>query len=220
MDPDAELPPLHERTVLRGRLHQVALVASAFGLVWLVRVAPTVPARIAAIIYGLSAVALYFVSSTYHVHARTDRVRRWMRRVDHSMIYILIAGTFTPICMLAMSGWSRWVVLGLVWAGAITGALLKLLAGFRFQRFGFALYLILGWAGVAAFPALVTEPTRLVLALIAGLLYTVGAILFAVRWPLRTSRWFGYHEVWHSLGTVAGGLFFALNFSIIANAAS
>ena len=77
-----------------------------------------------------------------------------------------------------------------------------------------------GWAGVAAFPALVTEPARLLLAVIAGLLYTVGAILFAVRWPLRTSRWFGYHEVWHSLGTVAGALFFALNFSIIANAAS
>jgi hemolysin III len=189
-------------------------------MVWLVRVAPTAQAKVAALVYGASAVALYFVSTTYHVFARSDRTRRVMRRVDHSMIYILIAGSFTPICMLAMTGWSRWLVLGLVWAGALTGAGVKLLAGHRFPRFGFALYLILGWAGVAAFPALVAEPLRLVTALVAGLLYTVGAILFAARWPLPKARWFGYHEVWHSLGTAAGALLFALNFSIIAGAAT
>jgi hemolysin III len=212
------LPPLHERPVLRGRLHQVAAIASAFGLLWLVRVAATTPAKVAAAVYGVSCVLLYLASTSYHVFSRSDRARLIMRRIDHSMIYVLIAGTFTPICILAMDGWTRWVVLGAVWAGALFGVLLKALASHRFRRFTFALYLVLGWAGIAALPALVEHPTRFALVVIAGLLYTVGAILFGLRWPLPSSRWFGYHEVWHSLVVAAGVLLFAVNFGIISGA--
>ena len=210
--------PLEERPVFRGRLHQAATVAAAFGLLWLVRVAPTTQARIAAIVYGLSAVLLYLTSTTYHVFARGDRTRRVFQRLDHSMIYILIAGTFTPMCVLAMSGPWRWALLAVVWAGALLGAGLKTFTGLRYNRFGFALYLVLGWVGVLTLPALLQEPSHFVLTLIAGLLYTVGAILFAMQVPLRTSRWFGYHEVWHSFVVAAGALLFVVNLGIIAGA--
>jgi hemolysin III len=219
-DLDADLVPWHERPRFRGRLHQLAAVASAFGLAWLLRVAPNTQARVVALVYGLSAILLYLTSATYHVFSRRDGVRRLMRRLDHSMIYILIAGTFTPVCVLAMDGWLRWVVLAAVWTGALLGATLKLTTGLRFRRFGFALYLVLGWAGIVMLPALVEEPTRLVLVLTAGLLYTVGAVLFAMRWPLPTSRWFGYHEVWHAFGVAAGGLLFVVNLGIIGGASA
>lgn len=214
----ADLIPLDERPVFRGRLHQVATVVSAFGLLWLVRVAPTTQARVAAVVYGLSAVLLYLTSTTYHVFAKADRTRRVMRRLDHSMIYILIAGTFTPMCVLGMTGPWRWGMLAVVWAGALLGASLKTFTGLRYRRFGFALYLVLGWIGVLALPALVAEPERLVLTLVAGLLYTIGAILFSLHRPLPASRWFGYHEVWHAFGVVAGLLLFVVNAGLVAGA--
>ena len=92
------------RPRLRGQLHAVAAVLSVGALVWLVRVASSTQARFAAWIYGVAAVLCYVSSSSYHVLARSERARAVMRRVDHSMIYVLIAGTFTPVCVLAMSG--------------------------------------------------------------------------------------------------------------------
>jgi hemolysin III len=117
--------------------------------------------------------------------------------------------------VLVMDGWLRWAVLVAVWAGAAVGVALKLGTGLRFRRFGFALYLILGWSGIVMLPSLLGRPLQLTLIVLAGVLYTVGAILFGLRWPLRTSRWFGYHEVWHVFGVVAGALLFAVNLSII-----
>jgi hemolysin III len=212
---DDDLVPWHERPRFRGRVHQLAAVASAFGLLWLVRVAPSTQARVVAVVYGVSAILLYLTSTTYHVFSRGDTVRGLMRRVDHSMIYILIAGTFTPVCVLAMDGWFRWVVLAIVWTGAALGFALKLGTGLRFRRFGFALYLVLGWTGLLLLPSLVGHPLELALIVLAGVLYTVGAIMFSLRWPLPASRWFGYHEVWHVFGVVAGALLFAVNLSII-----
>ena len=212
--------PWQNRPRLRGRLHQLAAVVSAFGLLWLVDVAPTAQARVAALVYGVSGVLLYLTSSTYHVFTRTARAARILRRADHSMIYILIAGTITPICVLAMDGWARWVLLITVWTGALVGAGLTATAGHRYPKIGFALYLVLGWAGVATFPAFIGQPARLVLVITAGLLYTLGAILFSVHWPLPNSTWFGYHEVWHVVGVIAGALLFVVNFGIISDAAT
>jgi hemolysin III len=215
VDADVAHLSLEQRPLLRGRLHQIAAIVSAFGLGSLVYVAPTPQAKVAAWIYGLSAVLLYLTSTTYHVFTRSPRMRLVMQRVDHSMIYVLIAGTFTPICMLAMEGWFRWAILGFVWLGALTGVGLTVLAGHRYPRFGFGLYLALGWAGVAAFPTLVEDPARLFLMVTAGVLYTVGAVMFALHWPFPNAKWFGYHEVWHVFVVAAGVLFFIVNFGII-----
>jgi hemolysin III len=203
---------LIERPRLRGRLHQVAAFLSVGGLVWLVADAHTPIAVLAAVVYGLATIALYVTSSSYHLYARAGRAREVMQRLDHSMIYVLIAGTYTPVCLLALSGSVRWVLL------AIAGVLFTLLAYDRFPHMTFILSLILGWSALLALPDLVERPSLLALAAIGGLLYTAGAILFAFNWPGRTARWFGYHEYWHAFGVAAGGVFFAMNLALVAGA--
>jgi hemolysin III len=208
-------PPWELRPRLRGRLHLLAAVISLAGLAWLVRSAETAAGQVAAWVYGLSCVLLYGTSSSYHVFTRSPRARRVMQRADHSMIYVLIAGTFTPMCLLAMSDPWRWILLGGIWAAAIAGMVLTMAALERFRRWTFALYLVMGWAGVAAVPALLDEPIRLVLVFVAGVLYTVGAVLFSLHRPRLHPGWFGYHELWHLLGVLAGALFFAVNLALV-----
>ncbi|MFN8040484.1 MAG: hemolysin III family protein [Acidimicrobiales bacterium] len=210
------LAELLERPRLRGRLHQVAAILSFGGLIWLVRSAETGPALAAAWIYGLACIALYLTSSSYHVFSRSPKARRVMQRLDHSMIYVLIAGTFTPLCILGMDGWWRWALLAVVWMGAIAGVVIKAVALERFTKLGFALYLVLGWVGLTALPALWAEPRLLLLILGGGVLYTVGAVLFALHKPRLSPTWFGYHELWHVFGIAAGALFFAANLSLVA----
>ena len=200
---------------LRGRMHLVAAGASIIGLIYLVQVAPNTKALVAAWIYGMGAVLLYLTSSTYHVFARSPRSRWIMQRADHSMIYILIAASFTPTCVLVLGGTWRWVLLAVVWAGAIGGVLLKLLAMDRYPKIGNSLYIVLGWSGMFALPALVQRPTLLGLVFAAGVLYTAGAILFAMKKPTLSPRWFGYHEVWHTFVTAAGALLFIANLGLV-----
>jgi len=206
------------RPRLRGRLHQAAALASIGGLIWLILDAHSATGLVAAWVYGLSTVALYATSSSYHIYARSPRARRVMQRMDHSMIYVLIAGSFTPVCLLALNGSFRWVVLGLVWVGALTGVLMAALALDRFPRLSWSLYLVLGWAAVLAVPALADRPALLALAGVGGILYTVGAILFALHRPRPVAVWFGYHEFWHAFGIAAGAAVFAMNLGLIAAA--
>jgi hemolysin III len=216
LQPLGQRSPDQIRPRLRGRLHAIATALAIAALAWLVRSAASVQATVAAWIYGVSAVLCYLTSSLYHVVARTERTRALLRRADHSMIYVLIAGSFTPVCLLAMNGWWRWPLIGLVWLGALVGVGLAAPAQPRLPHFGIALYQILGWAGVTALPALAHHPVRVALVATAGLLYTGGAILFGRQRPVLHPGWFGYHEFWHSIGIVAGALVFAVNLSLIA----
>lgn len=216
LDLNAFYAELAARPRLRGRLHQLATAAAAVGLVVLVRNANTTEARIGAWIYGLTSLGLYATSSSYHVFARSPRARRIMQRADHTMIYFLIAGSFTPIALLALDGPIRVIALGTMWLGAIIGMLVKMVWFNRFRRFGFALYLILGWAGLLAFPALRSHPKTLLFIAAGGILYTVGAVLFALQRPRWNSSWFGYHELWHTFGIAAGALLFAANLGLVS----
>jgi hemolysin III len=209
---------LASRPRLRGRLHLAAAALSVVGLVWLVSEASGAVAAVAAWIYGLAGVGLYLTSGTYHVFTRTERARRIMQRADHSMIYLLIAGSATPATLLLLDGWARTGVFALLWAGAATGVTLKLVAFDRFRRFGAALYIVLGWAGLLLLPAFIHRPRDLALMIAAGVLYTLGAVLFAAQRPRLSPRWFGYHEVWHTLGVAAGALLFALNLGLVRTA--
>ncbi len=204
------------RPRLRGQLHAMAAALSVGALVWLVRSAVSIEATVAAWIYGVAGVLCYLTSSTYHLFAGPDRARALLRRADHSMIYVLIAGSFTPVCLLAMAGWWRWIIVGMFWLAAFVGIALAVAPKSRLPRFSVALYLILGWASVTALPALSRQPTRLALVVIAGLLYTGGAILFGRQRPTLRPNWFGYHEFWHSIGIAAGALLFVVNLSLIA----
>lgn len=209
-------PAVPDRPRLRGRVHAVAAALSVGGLAWLVRSAASVEATVAAWIYGLAGVGCYLTSSIYHVAARSERARVILRRADHSMIYVLIAGTFTPPCLLAMGGWWRWAILSAVWLGSLGGITICMASNTRLQGLSVALYLVLGWVGVAVLPALSDHPLQMALVVIAGLLYTVGAILFGRQRPVLRPDWFGYHEFWHAIGVVAGALLFVVNLSLIA----
>jgi len=203
-----------ERPRLRGCLHLGAAVVSLAGLVWLLVAAPTSRSLAVGAVYGLTAVALYATSATYHMFAGSDRARSRMQRLDHAMIYVLIAGTYTPIAVLAVPNPWRWPSLALMWSGAIAGVVLGLQHP-RFRRSAAALYIVLGWAGLMALPGLLDRPGLLLLVAIGGLTYTVGAALFAAGWPRRSARWFGYHELWHALGIAAGAVLFAANLGLV-----
>lgn len=207
-----------ERPRLRGRLHLGAAMVSVVGLVVLVAVAESPVAHAAAWVYGLAAVLLYLSSGVYHVFMRSPKGLRVMQRVDHSMIYILIAGTFTPFGLLLLEGGWRWITLATMWGGALLGALLTVVAWDRYRRLASALYLVLGWAGLVMLPSLLGRPGLLVLVLVGGGLYTVGAVLFALRRPVLSPRWFGYHEVWHALGIAAGAVLYLANFELVRGA--
>lgn len=159
-----------------------------------------------ALIYALSLTTLYGASSAYHRLGRTVWSQRWLRRVDHATIYVLIAGSYTPICLLVLEGATRWTLLGGVWLAAAVGVAIKLVRFDASHWLGSVLYGAMGWAALVALPQLVTRVPAWVLALIVagGVVYGLGALVLARRWPDPRPRVFGYHEIWHAMVVVAG----------------
>ncbi len=204
------------RPRLRGRLHQVAFVASipAGGVV--VAAATTVEARVAAAVYALSLVALYGASGAYHWLRVESHKKRVLRRIDHSMIYVLIAGTTTPVALLALDGGWAVAVVATVWVGALSGVALKVVAKSVGGVAGSALYIVLGWAVLLALPQLVRglSDGQLGLLLAGGALYTVGAVVLLRRRPDPLPAVFGYHELWHCFVVVAGICHYVLIFQL------
>jgi hemolysin III len=190
----------------RGRIHQVAFLASVPAGLSLVAITPSFPTRVAAAVYALSLSGLYATSAAFHRIDWGPRTWRWMRRLDHSMIFVLIAGTYTPFALLALRPpWST-VVLWVVWGGAAFGVGVRMLS----ERLGMvrqALYLILGWIGAIVLPFAAHRLTAVQIGLMmaGGVCYTVGAVLFWLQRPALRPQVFGYHELWHVL-VVTGSL--------------
>ncbi len=213
-----ELAPLSERPVWRGRMHAWAFFGAIPAGLVLILVSERAAARTAAVIYTATLLLVFGTSAAYHRLAKTDRTRRIMQRLDHTMIYLLIAGTYVPVCLVALP--LRWGIpmLSVVGVMAVVGMTIKL-GGFRkVEWLGYALYPIMGWALVVAAPVLIDSLTRVQLALIVagGLAYTVGFPVLLVRRPNPWPRTFGYHEVWHSFTVVAAGLHFAAVSTLLA----
>jgi hemolysin III len=190
---------------LRGRIHEVAFFVSIPAGVALVLVAQSPLGRVVAAIYAVSLSAVFASSAAYHRGRWSPAALRRMKRLDHSLIYVLIAGSYTPVAALALHGaWST-VVLSVVWVGAAVGVVLKLVRIDGLRVATGILYLALGWFALVALPQLVrgVSPAALALMLAGGLLYTVGAIVFASRRPDPRPATFGYHELWHSFMTAA-----------------
>lgn len=197
---------------LRGRIHQVAFFVSIpAGLVLVVLASG--PAAIAvATVYAMSLAAVFGSSAAYHRGRWTERARRWMKRLDHSLIYVLIAASYTPVAALVLGGTWEVVLLAVIWAGAVVGITLKMARPDGLSVVSAFLYMLLGWLAVVAFPQLVREmsPAELILLVSGGLLYTAGAIVFASRRPDPSPATFGYHEVWHSFMVAAAACHYAM----------
>jgi hemolysin III len=189
---------------LRGRLHQVAFFVSVPLGGALVATAGTAESRIASAIYALTLSGLYAVSAAFHRVPWGPRAWALMRRLDHSMIFLLIAGTYTPFSLLVLpSPWSTTVLL-FVWVGALAGIVLRTISP-GLEKLRNTLYMALGWTALFTLPITVERlgPVALGLLVAGGIFYTAGAIMFGLRRPDPVPTVFGYHEVWHSM--VIGG---------------
>jgi hemolysin III len=200
------------RPRLRGVLHQYAFFASLAAVVVLVCLAPTGRAVFAATVYGLSLIALFGVSALFHRVTWSAGARRWMGRLDHAMIGVLIAGTFTPIALLVLSHSLAGVLLTITWSGALASMALHLFWIDAPKGLSAVLYVVLGWTGSAAFPELVAQLGWGAAGLLAlgGVLYSMGAAVYALQRPDPAPGVFGYHEVFHALVVAAAGTHYAV----------
>jgi hemolysin III len=190
---------------LRGVLHQAAFVIALVLAPLLILGADSGRPRTAAAIFAFSVVACFGASALYHRVTWTPRVRLWMRRLDHAGVYLLIAGTYTPVSLLALDGAWRPVVLTIVWTGALAAIVLKFAWVDAPKWLAAAIGLALGWVAVVALPELASHvnAAAVVLLIIGGLAYTAGAVVYARRRPDPAPAVFGYHELFHAL-TIVG----------------
>jgi hemolysin III len=197
---------------LRGVSHEWAFFVSLFLGAALIFTADTPKATLAVAIYAVSLSALLGTSALYHrVDWKRPAARRWMRRLDHSMIFFLIAGTYTPFALLVLNGPLADAILVVVWLGAIAGAVVEMIWIDHPKWVAALIYISLGWVATIAFPGLWSQMgvTGTLLVAAGGLLYTAGAVVYATQRPDPFPRTFGYHEVFHALVIAAAAAQFA-----------
>ena len=206
------------KPLLRGVLHQIAFCVAVIVGTLLVAGAEGARRQLAAAVFAGSVALCFGASALYHRVTWTPRVRRWMRRVDHAGVYLLIAGTYTPVGLLVLDGNWRVVVLAIVYAGAGTAIALKFAWVDAPKWLAVVLGIALGWVAVVALPQLATRLGASGLTLLAagGLAYTAGALVYARRRPDPLPNTFGYHELFHALTIVAVTCqYFAIAFFVI-----
>ena len=203
--PAAAVPEFRVKPRLRGVSHQWAFFVSLISGILLVLLATTTRASVAVGIYGASVSALFGVSALYHRVTWTIPARRRMRRLDHAMIFLLIAGTYTPVGLLVLQDTLATVVLAVVWGGAAAGIVIELAWTKAPRWLGGTVYLALGWVAVVAMPQLFARLGAAggLLLVAGGLVYSAGAPIYALRRPHPVPAVFGYHEVFHLL-VIAG----------------
>jgi hemolysin III len=193
-------PPASEpKPRLRGVFHQWAFFVSLVAGGVLVAMAPTGRAAAVGALYAAALAGMFGASALYHRVAWRPALAPWLRRLDHSMIFVLIAGTCTPVIVLGLEGVLPVVVLAVVWAGALAGVVLKLVWLGAPRRLVAAVYLLLGWIGVILLPEVVRSAgaAAATLFVAGGLLYTAGALVYARRRPDPRPAVFGFHELFH-----------------------
>jgi hemolysin III len=210
--------PLKPR--MRGRLHQYAFFVALVCGVVLCSIAagrPGIAPLVSCLIYSITVCGLFGTSALYHRRAWSERGYQVMRRMDHSMIFIFIAGTYTPFCVLLLRETKATVFLSLIWAGAVAGVALKMIWPHLPRWVGAPLYLALGWAAVAILPDMLRNGSVTILALLGagGLAYSVGAFFYALRRPNPWPTVFGHHEFFHACTLIAAilhhiAIYFAL----------
>jgi hemolysin III len=188
------------REPVSGLIHLGAAIAAVFGLAWLLVMGRGSAAKEASLaVYGASLILMFASSASYHMVKSGPRVIRLLRRLDHSAIYLLIAGTYTPICMHFFSGFWKWGLMAIVWLIAAAGITVKVFIMKAPRWVDAGIYLIMGWLAVAAIKEIVsTMPLgALVWMLLGGIFFTIGAVVYMLKKPDFFPGVFGFHEVWH-----------------------
>jgi hemolysin III len=198
------------RPLLRGLSHAYAFWVALAAAITLTAMVPSGTARVGAVVYGIGLCGLFAASGTYHRWRWDPRWRPLLRRIDHSTIFVFIAATYTPVALLAMHGTLRWVILAAVWIGAIGGVTMSV-AWIDAPRALQALcYVLLGWVAIVAMPQLIDalDVAPLLLLALGGVLYSLGAVVYATQRPDPWPRVFGFHEVFHALVILAAAVQF------------
>jgi hemolysin III len=198
---------------LRGVQHLLAAPIALLGGLALVLAADDTPTRIAVGIFVITSALLFITSATYHMGRWLPATKAMLRRADHSNIFLIIAGTYTPLSLILLPTQQAIVLLSVVWTGAIAGVLVRNFWLGAPRWVYVPIYVALGWAAVFFMPQFAAAgPVILGLIIAGGLLYTIGAVVYATKWPEISSTWFGFHEMFHSF-TIAG---FASHFAAVA----
>jgi hemolysin III len=188
------------REPISGLSHLAAAATALVGLAWLLFLGWGNPGKEAALlIYGLSLVAMFSASATYHLVKAGPEIILRLRKLDHSAIFLLIAGTYTPICLYFFSGFFQWGLPVIVWTMAITGVSIKMFVIKAPRWITAGIYLVMGWLCIMAIGQMVTSmPAAAIAWLIAGgLFYSVGAVVYIAKKPDFYPEVFGFHELWH-----------------------
>jgi len=196
---------------LRGWLHASAVPLSLAGGILLIVFATTTLGRVGGAVYLAASLLLFGTSATYHRFGWGKTGAAILRRMDHSNIYLFIAATYTPLALLLLTGTSRVLLLVCIWASAILGVLFRILWLSAPRWLYTALYIGMGWAAIAWLPQLWASGGPLVIGLIGlgGLIYTGGAVVYALKRPNPSPTWFGFHEIFHTCTVLAAGCHYA-----------
>lgn len=182
--------------------HFVGAILSIMGIVYLVSKGynESNPLHLVTyVIFGLSLVLLYCASTIYHAIESPQKLKILLKRIDHMMIFVLIAGTYTPICLITLKGLTGYIMLATIWLVAISGIILKALWINIPRWLSSGLYIIMGWLCIfAIYPLFNNLPFEGFMWLVAGgVIYTIGGIIYGTKWPKVKNNWFGFHEIFH-----------------------
>lgn len=200
------------REPVNGLTHLFGAILSVVGLLALVikamETSESALAVIAVAIFGISMILLYSASATYHMVIAKDRVVAFLRRIDHSMIFVLIAGTYTPLCLISLQGTTGWILFGVVTGIAVAGVIFKLVWFHAPRLLSTILYVAMGWIVVFYSPSLlpILGGKGMFMLILGGMFYTVGALIYWKKPAYLSFKHFGFHEIFH-LFILAGSLF-------------
>jgi hemolysin III len=199
------------REPVNSLTHWAGAALALIGLITLLLIGWGTPAKVISLaIYGASLIFLFSASATYHMVNRKDKILEIFRKVDHAAIFLLIAGTYTPFCVNAFTGFWKWGMLTILWSLALIGIIIKIFYVRSPRWLNAGIYVVMGWLGIAAagqiFNAL---PVWVVTWLVAGgVIYTLGAVVYSTKILNFKPGVFGFHEVWHIFVMVAAAAHF------------
>ena len=202
---------------LRGWLHLVTLPLAFIGFLVMLVIAATPLERAGAAVFMVSSMMLFGISAVYHTLNWSPEAKLRLKRLDHANIFVLIAGSYTPFALMILDPWDAAILLSIVWGGTILGVVFRVFWVGAPRWLYVPLYVVLGWVAIFWIDDFrAGTPTSVfVLIVVGGALYTVGALVYALKWPDPAPKWFGYHEIFHAF-TVAAFIVHYIGVSILA----